>query len=45
MHFNFVQFLFTNILATNTSTIVLVLFHKWVYECRYPIFYAVSDKY
>jgi len=22
----------------------VVIFHKWVYKCRYPIYCAVSDK-
>jgi len=32
---------FGYILANSAMSV----FHKWVYKHRYPIFYAVSDKY
>jgi len=39
LHFNLCIFLFTNILAYSK------IFYKRIYECRYPVFYAASDKY
>ena len=52
LHFNFAVLTFRNLhhfyfphFYSLTFWQLVTVFHKLVYECRYPIFYAVSDKY